>query len=571
MQQVLQHPVIAVVFLIGILVFVHEFGHFIVGKIFGFGVETFSIGFGPRLFGFRHSGTDYRLSIIPLGGYVKFAGTVPSEPVVDRFKGQEMYKKPVWQRALMTFAGPFANLLLAAAAFSYLGAEGIKHEAPVVGQVRPGAVAEKIGLLPGDHVTSIAGQEINKWSELVELISGSSEKEIEIKWRRNGEVLSGRLVPESEEVENIKGEKIKVGRIGISHGFLPSKIAVVHESTAEKIGLKTGQKVVALSSEGTRKDVEKYYEFQEKLGEFYNAGKRSVTFVLEGLKDNSGKHAEDFVVVPLEELKSKNLPKNNFRLGQLISKQLGVHDTSLVVAEVNKEEGASEPLIKQSDFVEKIDGKEVSDIFDLQYFLVSNKKPVVGLTVTRDGKLKEFDVPLNAIEVQKAKGKDIFYAFPGKFMGERIKPEPFVEKYDGLFSSIAFGIKRSLALSGQIVGALIGLITGDVPLGALGGPMLIAKVAGDSAALGLAAYLSTLAVISINLCMINLFPIPVLDGGQLVMLAAEAVKGSSLSEAAIENYQKIGFVMVMGLVLLSTYNDLGRFWASMLRTVGGGQ
>ena len=101
--------------------------------------------------------------------------------------------------------------------------------------------------------------------------------------------------------------------------------------------------------------------------------------------------------------------------------------------------------------------------------------------------------------------------------------------------------------------------------------MLIAKVAGDSAALGLAAYLSTLAIISINLCMINLFPIPVLDGGQLVMLAAEKIKGSALSEAGIENYQKVGFVMVMGLILLSTYNDLGRFWASMLRTVGGAQ
>ena len=154
-------------------------------------------------------------------------------------------------------------------------------------------------------------------------------------------------------------------------------------------------------------------------------------------------------------------------------------------------------------------------------------------------------------------------------MGERIKPEPYMEKYDGFFAPVWYGITNSLKLSGQIVGALVGLITGDVPLGALGGPMLIAKVAGDSAALGLAAYLSTMAIISINLCMINLFPIPVLDGGQLVMLAAEAIKGSMLSEAAIENYQKIGFVMVMGLVLLSTYNDLGRFWASMLRTVGG--
>jgi regulator of sigma E protease len=217
----------------------------------------------------------------------------------------------------------------------------------------------------------------------------------------------------------------------------------------------------------------------------------------------------------------------------------------------------------------KIEGKEVKDIFDLQYFLVENKSPSVNVSIIRGGEEVKLDLKLREVEVQKAKGKDVFYAFPGKFMGERISPEPYVEKYDGFMSSLIYGTKRSLVMSMQIVGALVGLITGDVPLGALGGPMLIAKVAGESAALGLAAYLSTLAVISINLCMINLFPIPVLDGGQLVMLGAEAIKGRSLSEQAIENYQKVGFIMVMGLVLLSTYNDLGRFWASMLKTVGG--
>jgi regulator of sigma E protease len=561
--------ILAVVFLIGILVFVHEFGHFIVGKIFGFGVETFSIGFGPRIFGIRKSGTDYRLSIIPLGGYVKFAGTVPSEPVPDRFVGKEIYKKPVWQRALMTFAGPFANLLLAIVAYSYLGGVGIKHEAPVVGQTRPGGVAEKAGFLPGDEITSIAGKQINKWSELVTSISASGGEEIEIKWLREGQVKSAYLVPEYEETEDIKGNNKKVGRIGISHGFLPSKIAVIHDSKAQDLGFNTGMHIYSLSASGVRSTVKTFHELVAKVGAMYKSNATNILLHTKGLGSTDDKIVDAPVVLSFDGIKPIKGITNNYLVGANIFKQLGISDTSLTIAKVSDKFAGS--AIKQGDFVEKIGGSLVTDIFDLQYFLVENKKPEVEVGVVREGKLVEFSLKLNPVEIQKAKGKDIFYAFPGQFMGERIKPKPYVEKYDGALASVWYGVKHSLKLSGEIVGALIGLITGDVPLGALGGPMLIAKVAGESAALGLTAYLGTLAIISINLCMINLFPIPVLDGGQLVMLAAEAVKGSMLSEAAIENYQKIGFVMVMGLVLLSTYNDLGRFWASMLRTVGGAQ
>lgn len=563
MGELLQHPVIAVVFLIGILVFVHEFGHFIVGKLFGFGVETFSIGFGPRIFGFRKSGTDYRISIIPLGGYVKFAGSVPSEPVPDRFAGMEMYKKPVWQRALMTFAGPFANLLLAIVAYTYLGSVGIKHESPVVGQVRSASVASEAGLQPGDKITQIGGQDIQKWSELVGLISAAGGEQTKIVWDRNGEKISASLTPEYEEVEDINGNKKKVGRIGISQGFLPSKVAVLNDSLAQSLTLVTGDEITAVDGE----EVSTYHVLVASLGKAYLSGKREVEL---DIKTSLGPKRDPLFSKKVVSIGNISIPSNvndPYQVGSKVFERLGLENTSLTIAKLS--DGFEDSGLMSGDFLHKVDGKVITDIFDLQYFLVENKSGNVNVTVIRGGKEIDIDLKLREVEVQKAKGKDIFYAFPGQFMGERISPEPFVEKYDSIFGSMIYGTKRALVMSAQIVGALAGLITGDVPLGALGGPMLIAKVAGDSAALGLVAYLSTLAVISINLCMINLFPIPVLDGGQLVMLGAEAIKGRALSEQAIENYQKVGFVMVMGLVLLSTYNDLGRFWASMLRTVGG--
>ena len=562
------NQVTAVVLLIGILVFVHEFGHFIVGKLFGFGVETFSIGFGPRLLGFRKSGTDYRFSIIPLGGYVKFAGSVPSEPVPERFKGQEIYKKPIWQRALMTFAGPFANLLLAILAYTYLGGVGIQHEAPVVGQVRPGGAAEKAGLVPGDRFVSIDGKAVEKWTEMVEYISASGGQEVTIEFVRGKNEISKRITPEFEEVEDLNGDAKKVGRIGISHGFLPSKIAVKFGSIAANLQLKTGMQVEKVGFNEGSIDVKTFHELASGIGAGYreNAAYAMLSVIAKG--EDSGNSSKTFKV-PFDLIESEGEFESNYQLGKSILSKLGIFDTSLTVAEVPAK--FKDSKVKKGDLVVSIAGKSVSNIFDLQYFLIRNKNPSVNVGILRSGVQYEHLVKLDPVEVQKAKGKDIFFSFPAQFMGERIRPEPYVEKYDGLISSLWFGISRSIKLSGEIVGALIGLMTGEVPLGALGGPMLIAKVAGDSAALGLAAYLSTLAIISINLCMINLFPIPVLDGGQLVMLAAEKIKGSALSEAGIENYQKVGFVMVMGLILLSTYNDLGRFWASMLRTVGGAQ
>jgi regulator of sigma E protease len=112
-------------------------------------------------------------------------------------------------------------------------------------------------------------------------------------------------------------------------------------------------------------------------------------------------------------------------------------------------------------------------------------------------------------------------------------------------------------------------VTGDIPLKALGGPMLIAKVAGDSARRGWQTFLGSMALISINLGLLNLFPIPVLDGGQLVLMGAEAVRRRPLRESSVENFQKVGFAMILALVVLATYNDLSRFWKSMLESVVG--
>jgi regulator of sigma E protease len=130
-------------------------------------------------------------------------------------------------------------------------------------------------------------------------------------------------------------------------------------------------------------------------------------------------------------------------------------------------------------------------------------------------------------------------------------------------------VRETVKQSGTLLVSIGALLSGDVPLKAIGGPIMIAKVAGDAAKMGWEVFIASMALISINLGLVNLLPIPILDGGQLLLLTAEGVRRRPLGDAAIENFQKLGFAMIMALVLLATYNDLSRFWKNMLESVVG--
>ncbi len=146
-------------------------------------------------------------------------------------------------------------------------------------------------------------------------------------------------------------------------------------------------------------------------------------------------------------------------------------------------------------------------------------------------------------------------------------PDLVEERYTNPVRALWYGLEETGATTVAIAKGIGALFTGELPLAAISGPIGIAKVASDSVRLGWQFFFNSLAVISINLALINLIPIPVLDGGQMVLIGAEAGLRRRVSEVAIENYQKLGFMMVLALVVIATYNDLGRFWASMLKGV----
>jgi regulator of sigma E protease len=212
---VLTTSIISAIIVLGILVFVHELGHFLLAKRLGVGVITFSLGFGPKLIGRKFGETQYQIAAVPLGGFVKLIGENSEEEVKEEDRARSFSAQPVWKRALIIGAGPFFNLLFAALLFSSLNLAGIPYLPSKVGEVSPGLPAETAGLKKGDVVLSIDGEAVSKWDDISRIIRGSNGRELSIQVKRNGDLFETKVTPQSSKVKNLFGEDVTIFMIGI--------------------------------------------------------------------------------------------------------------------------------------------------------------------------------------------------------------------------------------------------------------------------------------------------------------------------------------------------------------------
>jgi regulator of sigma E protease len=346
---------LATIFVLGILIFFHELGHFLVAKKSGIRVERFSLGFPPKLIGKKIGDTEYCISWIPLGGYVKMAGEEPDEKEI---KGEpwEFMSKPVHKRALVVFAGPAMNFILAILIFwgliFFAGKQEIHQDTNQIGLVAPGGPADMAGIKPGDRITSINGIEVSTFRQMAKIIYEQVEKPVEVKWRRDGEKYTAMITTFKDRILDERGEIKYVGKIGIGPSYTTVKA--------------------------------------------------------------------------------------------------------------------------------------------------------------------------------------------------------------GFFRSLLEGIETSVFILVESVKFIIGLITGTASVKLLGGPIFIAQVAGQTAKTGIVSLLSFMALLSINLSLVNVLPIPVLDGGHLLFLGIEKIKGSPLSIKQRMAMQQIGLAFLILLVIFVTYNDFLR-------------
>ncbi len=210
--------ILATVIVLGILVFVHELGHFILSKNMGVKVLKFSLGFGPKLIGKKIGETEYQIAVFPLGGFVKPLGEDPNEEINEVERPRSYWAQPIWKRALIIGAGPFFNLFLAIAIFSIINIfVGIPlPPSSRIGEVSPGLPADSAGLKRGDIVLSINGEEVTKWENLSKIIRGSKGKDLLLKVKRNDEIIEIKVTPKPSNQKNLFGEEIQTFVIGIT-------------------------------------------------------------------------------------------------------------------------------------------------------------------------------------------------------------------------------------------------------------------------------------------------------------------------------------------------------------------
>jgi regulator of sigma E protease len=357
--------IISAILLLGILIFAHELGHFLVAKLSGVKVLKFSLGFGPKVVGRRFGETEYLLSLFPLGGYVKMLGEEPGEELLEEERARAFNFQPLFKRALIVLAGPVFNILLTYIIFTGVIASGgsitvpdAKNFLPVIDEVQKGYPAEVAGFKAGDRVLKIDNREIDTWFDMVEIVSRSPGKALNFVVKRGDETLNIKIIPREEEIKGTDGKVVKIGRIGV---------------------MKT-----------------------------------------------SGS--------PLQLIKAKKL----------------------------------------------------------------TDAPWLGLVAT-------------------------------------------------------------YRMSVFIVDTVKMLIAGDVSLKNIAGPGTIISESGKAASAGVLPYLMFMALLSVNLGILNLLPIPILDGGHLMFYLIEALRGKPLKEKTMVVIQRIGLAILIALMAFAIYNDIVRF------------
>ncbi|WP_022669581.1 RIP metalloprotease RseP [Hippea alviniae] len=204
-----------------LMVIIHEFGHFIVARILGVGVERFSVGFGPVLFKIKPKKTEYALSLILLGGYVKLKGESPNDEIEDT--SDAFFAQPLWKRFLIVLAGPVFNIASAVLFFALAYNIGMAKLAPVVGKVMPNSEAAKIGLQKGDRIIAVNGISVKSWDEMSKLIKANPNRRITIKIKRDGKIIQMSATPKGKKIKDMLGYERFVGLLGI----LPSGDRVI--------------------------------------------------------------------------------------------------------------------------------------------------------------------------------------------------------------------------------------------------------------------------------------------------------------------------------------------------------
>ena len=432
---------LAFAFVLGVLVFVHELGHFLAAKRVGIRVLKFQLGFNPTVVSFRRGDTEYSIGALPLGGYVKMAGENPEEERTGR--SDEFLSKTKWERFQVLIMGPVMNILLAlilTALVLYQGVEkgAYEDQPPVVGVVGADSPASKADIRPGDLIVSVMGHPVDTWDSFLIQIGQRPNQETSIALLRGGLEQTRKLTPAAAGQS-----RFQFGDIGVLPNVHPRVPSVVPGDPAERAGMKPGDVILA------------------------------------------------------------------------------------------------------------VDGSTITFQYQLREAIAKHPEQPITLSILRG------DVPQTVVVTPAKHGST-------GWIGVTIQDETISFKPSAR-GAVSLSVKKNIEYGRLIFQTLWGLFTRETSPKQLMGPVAIAQLSGESASLGLIALFSLMASLSLNLGLLNLMPIPVLDGGHIFIMALEGLARRDFSVKVKEKMLLAGFVVILSLMVTVIYNDLTRIsWIERL-------
>lgn len=542
---------------IGLLVVVHELGHFVVARLFGIGTPVFSVGMGPRLFGFRAWDTDIRISALPIGGYVQLAGADPfgEEDVDSGVPPEEDFsKRPAWQKLLVMAAGPGVNLLLPIALFTGLLMAGRPEVAGEVGEVLPDTPAAAAGLRSGDRILSIDGEPVEVWMD----VSSSLERhlgtkdEVPVAVEREGARVETTLATDALVAGSIRG--IDSYRLGALPYHWSSAVGVPDpDSAAAKAGVQTGDDIVAVDG--------------EDVGTW-----EALHAALEG---------DDPHVLTVErpdaEVPARGARRTTHQVTILLPPR-----SEITPAPVHTPFDDAWGLVPLAGFIGTVQPGSPAEAVGLKpgdRVLALNGRPIWSFDhlIAEVGRVHEgSDTPREMeLTLQRGHDEEVLRVVPEMrvvsgepyrrpIMGIQSHPGIAVSvgqasRHYGLFEAVPLAVDETGLLVHATMSLMANLFVGEADVGeSVGGPVAIVTVAGRTAERGLFAYFGLLGMLSISLGLMNLLPIPVLDGGQILFHLIEGVRGRPLSAELRERVQILGVMFLVVTFLYVTVNDLSR-------------
>jgi regulator of sigma E protease len=541
----------AVLLLLGVLILVHELGHFLFAKLFDVKVLRFSLGFGPRLVGFTWGETEYRLSLIPLGGFVRLLGEDPGEPIAPIDRPRALAAKPLWQRYTVVVAGPAFNLLLPLFIYfvHYAGQRTLLP--PTIGTVLPDLPAATAGLIPGDRVESVDGRTVRYWEELERVISSSAGKTLRFAIRRGPDAEERDVTPLEIERAGPFRTKERVGWIGVSPRFHLPEIGVLDPGApAAQAGLRTFDFITAVNGV----PVGTWTEF-ERAVERAGASPLRLNYL------RGGYSAVPFAHIEIEEPGSAVvIPVAVFDAAGHRRYETGLLSAELFVFSVEPGSPADEIGLRRGDQIQTLDGESLPHWDLLRERLAGHPDHSFRLGWISPGGVRHETSFRQAVrselDAYRQEEQHLVFGALNRLAWKTDPPVPITNRF-------GYALRHSFERTGQIIAAMTygfaEIVRGRVPLSTLGGPIMIGYAAGVAAEQGIDQYLWLMALISINLGLLNFLPVPILDGGLLVFFTLELFKRRPPSPRAREIATYVGLVVVVTLMLFALRNDVVRY------------